>query len=168
MQDDDSKSLERVRFPPPPPYFKDLDSPGKAELGSSSAQLCQERQLEGSAPPPPTKDGQQVGGDFCEGCPPDSYPTDKTRCTECPRRRPAANKLAELRDRRDRFAAADMWSFAYAADCAIKAIEEESNTVRYECNSCDWTGPREETVHPKHWPDNLLYPECHETTEVSP
>jgi hypothetical protein len=25
-------------------------------------------------------------GELCEGCPPVGYPTDKTRCTECPRR----------------------------------------------------------------------------------
>jgi len=27
---------------------------------------------------------------LCEDCPPQDYPTDKTRCSSCPRRKPAA------------------------------------------------------------------------------
>lgn len=32
---------------------------------------------------------------LCEGCPPDGYPSDKTRCAECPRRNvhPKGGKL---------------------------------------------------------------------------
>lgn len=44
-----------------------------------------------AAAPSPDKD------ELCEGCPPVGYPTDKTRCTPCPRRSPLpADKLAEL------------------------------------------------------------------------
>jgi translation initiation factor 2 gamma subunit (eIF-2gamma) len=27
-------------------------------------------------------------GERCSDCPPDGYPTDKTRCGDCPRRKP--------------------------------------------------------------------------------
>lgn len=33
-----------------------------------------------------------------------------------------------------------------------------------ECNACDWIGYQDECVHPKHVPDQLLCPECNDTT----
>jgi hypothetical protein len=30
---------------------------------------------------------------LCEDCPPVGYPTDKTRCTPCPRRSPKLNEV---------------------------------------------------------------------------
>lgn len=39
-------------------------------------------------------------------------------------------------------------------------------TLRVCCNpDCQWTGDESECVHPKHWPDDRLCPECHEVTE---
>lgn len=33
-----------------------------------------------------------------------------------------------------------------------------------QCNKCDWSGTEAECVHPKHVPDQLLCPNCNETT----
>ena len=33
-----------------------------------------------------------------------------------------------------------------------------------ECNECEWVGLESETVHPKHWPQDKLCPECHAGT----
>ncbi len=39
-----------------------------------------------------------------------------------------------------------------------------SNDYYVDCcnEDCGWSGPKSETVHPKHVPDLLLCPECHE------
>lgn len=37
----------------------------------------------------------------------------------------------------------------------------------YCCNGeCNWEGPLEECVHPKHDPEYLLCPECYEVVEI--
>jgi len=33
----------------------------------------------------------------------------------------------------------------------------------FECNGCDWRGPLNETMHPKHDETLMVCPECHET-----
>lgn len=38
--------------------------------------------------------------------------------------------------------------------------------MRQCCNTkCHWVGEDDDCVHPKHWPDDRLCPECHEVTE---
>jgi hypothetical protein len=42
---------------------------------------------------------------------------------------------------------------------------------RYEwrhCISCNWRGQAFETVHPKHWPNDRLCPNCNDVTEREP
>jgi hypothetical protein len=73
--------------------------------------------------------------------------------------------------------------FPLCRECALDAIvalaaalrHEEAQTMEndsahesmMECinSDCGWTGPRSETVHPKHDKTMLCCPECHEIVE---
>lgn len=33
-------------------------------------------------------------------------------------------------------------------------------------DKCNWVGDESDCVHPKHWPDDRLCPECYEKTEL--
>ncbi len=47
----------------------------------------------------------------------------------------------------------------------VEFIEEELMRI---CSNpdCNWEGKDDECVHPKHSPEDLLCPLCHEVTEV--
>ena len=56
-----------------------------------------------------------------------------------------------------------------------KTYEDENGTthlwrcrkhpLKVECISCEWAGFAHETVHPKHWTESYLCPECHDVVE---
>jgi len=54
---------------------------------------------------------------------------------------------------------------------SVRVAELEATGERHilrSCNACDWTGPESDCVHPKHVPEMVLCPLCHETTDVQP
>lgn len=74
-------------------------------------------------------------------------------------------RLASLKSIASNIELANAWTgMNLAAPGAEKTVE-----AVYECcsDNCPWRGPRSETAHPKHDPDHLVCPECHEVVELA-
>lgn len=57
---------------------------------------------------------------LCSDCPPVGYPTDKTRCAECPRHTPSAAALLEQLER---------WPKSHALSLIDSALRDERNAA---------------------------------------